>query len=162
MVATGPGWEWREGQLQILQQNVRPSLNLLPRPGPVDPDPESDWGARCRVCAEAERQSGVWLGAWLTRWAGCRLREGGLTSASFCQGQCFCLHPSSGSDLSLQPCWAFSGILALCSSGLSPEVLTAGDYSVLFRLPGQVLHPVPATEPQEGFLSALPTRQPPG
>lgn len=65
-----PGWwprDWVgvmeglwEGQLPICQQRVRPTLNLLPRPGPVDPDPESDWGAGHRVCAEIERQSGEW------------------------------------------------------------------------------------------------------
>lgn len=52
-------------------------LNCLPRPGPADPDPESDRGARCRVCAEVERQGGEWH----------------LPKGSLCPGRPSCPHP---------------------------------------------------------------------
>uniref|UniRef100_A0A452TZQ2 Mitogen-activated protein kinase 13 n=1 Tax=Ursus maritimus TaxID=29073 RepID=A0A452TZQ2_URSMA len=41
----------------------------------------------------------------------------------------------------------------------APEVILSWMH---YNQTGQILHPGPATEPQEGFLSALPARQPPG
>lgn len=103
----------REGQPQIYQQRVRRSLNPLPRPGPAVPDPESDRGAGCRVCAEVERQSSEWqmgldwprLCTWLTRGhVGCGpLGRRAPPLPPFCPGRCSCLHPTLGFGLSLQP-----------------------------------------------------------
>lgn len=100
-----------------------------------------------------------WLGLcpW---WA--RVREVGSPAPPLCPGKGSCLYLTLDSDLSPQHCSA--AFLGSLLSILQPKSQGADNLGLLsvFCLPGQILHPVPATKPQKGFLSALPACQPPG